>query len=328
MRDAAGVGLLLLIFGLALAVVTDIVIDRSSFRPTGAEAATSLLAAGYLCAAVFVLLDDWRHLRVVAPDLPLVRGGLRAGRVALGLPTLRRGGRPLRAAARGPVPRRSRSPGSRSPRSSRPGRPWLAQRAILPRPIGRGVELARIVALAALYVAVNYYSVDKGFLEEIGRVVGAPRHRAGEHRPAAGRVGSALYPLAVLAWGLRSRDRVLIVLGHRRRRALADDHSLLHSRRATLGRARRVGCGARGRLAAAGALAESGPRCGERFGFTAAPLYDEGRRERLLPVAAALALAPAARAHAPTSRPACRQGRRLRRRRRGRHLLVISVRGV
>ena len=36
-------------------------------------------------------------------------------------------------------------------------------------------------------------------------------------------------------------------------------------------------------------------REGERHGFTAAPLLDEGRRERLLPVAAALALAPEAR---------------------------------
>ena len=41
---------------------------------------------------------------------------------------------------------------------------------------------------------------------------------------------------------------------------------------------------------------------GERFGFTAAPLYDEGRRERLLPVAAALAMAPAARV-LPDERP-------------------------
>jgi len=58
LRSAGGVGVALLIFGLALAVLTDVVIDRSAFAPTGAEAATSLLATGYLCAAAFVLLDD------------------------------------------------------------------------------------------------------------------------------------------------------------------------------------------------------------------------------------------------------------------------------
>jgi hypothetical protein len=36
LRDAFGVGLTLLIFGAALAVVTDIVIDRCAFQPTGA----------------------------------------------------------------------------------------------------------------------------------------------------------------------------------------------------------------------------------------------------------------------------------------------------
>lgn len=157
-----------------------------------------------------------------------------------------------------------------------------------------GVELARIVALAALYVAVNYYSVDNGYLEEIGRVVGTPRHRAGNIGLTLAAVGSALYPLAVLGWGLRSRDRSLIVAG-----VVAAALSLTTVRfyihvaplwvvLATAGAA----------LGGASLLLERWLRAGrdaERFGFTAAPLYDEERRERLLPIAAALALAPAAR---------------------------------
>ena len=294
-RDALGVGLTLLIFGAALAVITDIVVDRCAFQPTGAEAATSLLAAGYLCAGAFVLLDDLHlhgheALRLTYPWCAAVfalaawRWGFRlyAGAAALFVLLLT-----------------AQFPGARPT--------WIAVAALIAAwatvaratreltPSHReGVELVRIVALAAFYAAINYYSVDKGFLEEIGRIVGATPHRAGAVGLLLAGVGSALYPLAVLAWGLRSRDRALITVG-----IVAAALSLTTVRCYIHVAPLWVALAASGAaLAVTSMLLERWLRSGpdaERFGFTAAPLYDEGRRERLLPVAAALAMAPAAR---------------------------------
>jgi hypothetical protein len=295
-REAGSVGMLLMVFGLALAATTDLVVERCSFRPTGAEAATSLLAAGYLCAAVFALLEDLHldgreTLRLTCPwcasvfALAAWRWGFRlyAGAAALFMLLLA-----------------AQFPGARLI--------WIAAAAFIAgwasviratrelAPSHReGVTLVRIFALAAIYAAVNYYSVDKGFIEELGRIAGATRHRAGDVSLLLAVAGSALYPLWLLIWGLRSRDRTLVGLG-----ILAAALSLgtirYYVHVAPLWVVLAVSGAA---LAGASLLLERWLRSGregERFGFTAAPLYDEGRRERLLPVAAALAMAPAARA--------------------------------
>jgi len=294
-RSAGGVGVALLVFGVALAVLTDIVIDRSAFVPTGAEAATSLLATGYLCAAAFVLLDDLHlhgheALRLTYPWCAVVfalaawRWGFRfyAGAAAIFVLLLT-----------------AQVPGARLL--------WIAVAALIAAwasvaratreltPSHRGgVELVRIVALAAIYVAINYYSVDTGFLEEIGRIIGAQRHHAGEVSLLLAALGSALFPLAVLAWGLRSRDRALITLGIvTAALSLTTIRFYFHIAPLWL-----VLAASGAALAVASVLLERWLRSGldaERFGFTASALYDEGRRERLLPVAAALAMAPAAR---------------------------------
>lgn len=295
LREAAGVGALLLIFGVALAVVTDIVVDRCSFQPTGAESATSLLAAGYLCAAVFVLLDDLHldghgALRLTYPWCAAVfalaawRWGFRlyAGAAVLFvllLATQFPGARPLWIAFAALIA--AWATVARATRELTP-----SHRA--------GVDLVRIVALAAIYAATNYYSVDKGLLEEIGRLAGAPHHRAGDVSLLLAGVGSALYPLAILAWGLRARDRALIA-GGIVAAALSLTTIRFYFHLAPLW----VVLAASGAaLAGTSLLLERWLRSGtaaERFGFTAAALYGEGRRERLLPVAAALAMAPAAR---------------------------------
>ena len=158
-----------------------------------------------------------------------------------------------------------------------------------------GFDLARILALAAIYAAVNYYSVDNGFLEEIGRIAGAPRHRAGEISLLLAGIGSALYPAVIIIWGLRSRNRVLLTVGVvTAALSLTTIRFYVHVAPlwAVLAAA---GAALAGTSLALERWLRSGD-AGERFGFTAAPLYDEGRRERLLPVAAALALAPEARA--------------------------------
>ncbi len=294
-REASGVGVLLLLFGIALTVVTDIVIDRCSFRPTGAEAATSWLAVSYLCAAAYVRLDNLHlgvheALRLTFPWCAAVfalaawRWGFRlyAGAAALFVLLLS-----------------AQFPGARAI--------WIAVAVLIATwatvtrarrelaPSHReGVDLVRIVALAAIYGASNYWSVDKGFFEEIARIAGAPRHHAGDVSLLLAGVGSALFPLAILAWGLRARDRVLIVVG-----IVAAALSLTTIRFYFHVAPLWVVLAASGAvLAGASLLLERWLRSGddaERFGFTAAPLYDEECRERLLPVAAALAMAPAAR---------------------------------
>jgi hypothetical protein len=301
LRDAATVGGALLILGLALAFATDIVVDRCSFRPTGAEAATSLLAAGYLCAAVFVLLDDLKLPGAAALRLTYswcaavfalaawrwgfrIYGGIAAVFVLL-------------LAAQFPAARLV----------------WIAAALLaawaartlrtrdLPPAHRDGVELARVVALAAIYVAVNYFSVKEGLVEEIGRVVGTPHHRADDVSLLLAGIGSALYPLALVVRGLRSRDRVLTDLGIAAA-ALSLTTLLSYAHVEPLWAVLAVAGAA---LAGTSLFLErwlhSGAD-GERCGYTAAPLDDERHRERLLPVAAVITIGPEARA-GPDERP-------------------------
>jgi hypothetical protein len=294
-REALGVGALRLILGVALAVVTDVVVDRCSFQPTGAEAATSLLATGYLCAAVFVLVDDLHAhgqaaLRMTYPWCAAVfalaawRWGFRiyaavAAIFVLLLSAQFPGARPLWIAVAALIAA------------------WAsvvrATRELTPSH-REGVELVRFVGLAAIYAGVNYLSVDKGWLEEIGHILGAPRQRAGAVSLLLAGIGSALYPPAIIAWGLRSRDRALIAAG-----AVFAALSLATVRfYVEVAPLWAVLAASGAALAGASLLLERWLRSGdgaERYGFTAASISDEGRREQLLPVAAALAMAPPAR---------------------------------
>jgi hypothetical protein len=295
LHEATEVGCTFLLSGLALAAVTEVVVDRCSFQPTGAEAATSLLAAVYLCAAAFTLLDDlhlsWPEtLRLACPWCAAVfalaawRWGFRlyGGAATVFI---------LLLAAQFPCARLA----------------WVAAAALLAAwatvavrardlaPSHRGsLELVRIVSLAAIYAAVNYYSVEKGLIEEIGRAVGAPRHRADNDGLLLAGIGSALYPLGLFVGGLRSRDRALIDLGIvAAGLSLATAFLYLHPGPLWL-----VLAASGAVLAGTSLLLErwlrSG-RDGERAGFTAATLDDEGRQERLLAAAAGLATAPEAR---------------------------------
>jgi len=301
LHEATEVGCTLLLAGLALAAVTEVVIDRCSFQPTGAEAATSLLATGYLCAGAFALLDNlhlsWPEtLRLACPWCAAVFA-LAAWRWGFRL----YGG----AAAIFVLLLAAQFPGARLA--------WIATASLLAAwataaarggglaPSRRGsLELVRIVSLAAIYAAVNYSSVDKGLIEEIGRAVGAPHHRAGRISLLLAGAGSALYPLGLLARGLRSRDRALIDLGIvAAGLSLATASVYLH-----LGPLWLVLAASGGVLAGTSLLLErwlrSG-RDGERFGFTALPLGDEERKKILLPVASALATTP--EAHNPSAGP-------------------------
>lgn len=294
-RREAAAAAMLIFCGLTLALATEVLLDRCAFRPTGAEAATSLLAVGCLAAAAFVL-GDHLHLRGASA----ARLGFAWSAAVLGLAAWRWGFRLYAgAAAVALLLLAAQFPGGRLA--------WAAAAALLAggaaRLLGAGgltachrgaLQLVRVTALAAIYVALNYYSVAGSLLEEVGRAVGAPHHRPGDAALLLAAVGSGVYPLALLGWGARSRDRALIDLG-----VLTAALSLGTLRYYLPFAPLWVVLAVSGAALCAAAMALErwlrADRDGERLGFTAAPLYDEQRRERLLPVAAALALAPAAR---------------------------------
>jgi len=294
-REAGSAAAIFLAAGAALALLTDAIVERSSFRPTGAEAATSLLGVSYLIFAAFALGDHF-HLR----ETHAQRLALGWGAAVLALAAWRWGFRVYAGAAAGallllaahlPAPRLAWLAAASV--IALVANAALARRDLCPSHRG-GVALARTVALAAIYVAANYYAADKGFIEDIAREPGAPRHHAGEITLLLAWAGSALWPIILVAWGVRARDRALIALGVVvAALSLATVRFYLHLAPLWL-----VLAASGAALAGASLLLErwlrSG-RDGERGGFTAAPLYDESLRGRLLPVAAALASAPEAR---------------------------------
>ena len=310
----------------ALALLTDVDPRPQPFSPTGAEAATSLLAVAYLVASASILCDHF-HLRGATAQrlcfawaaavlaLAAWRWGFRvyAGAAAGAL---------LLLAANFPAPRLAWLAAAASMAAGAGS--LLARRDFTPSHRG-GIALARAVALAAVFLAVNYLSVRQGLHRGDRPRSAQPHHRAGEIALVLAWAGSALYPPLSRRLGRaharprahrpRDRDRGLSLATLRFYVQIAPLWAVL----AAAGAA----------LAGASLLLERWLRSGaggERAGFTAAPLYDESRRERLLPVAAALASAPEARALPQEPRGSAGRGRGLRRRRRRRHLLVISVR--
>jgi hypothetical protein len=67
------------------------------------------------------------------------------------------------------------------------------------------------VALVAVYAALNLYSLDHHVVESIAKWNGPPSLQAGLRAPSA--VATAVFPVAVLAWGIRSRRTLLLDLG-------------------------------------------------------------------------------------------------------------------
>jgi hypothetical protein len=137
-----------------------------------------------------------------------------------------------------------------------------------------------LMGVGAVYVAVNVYSLDVGALEELRRLARGPT------APPAGlfilaAVATAVLPLAVLAWGWRTRRTFLLDAG-----IVLLALSLVTLRHYVHAAPLWVALTASGAALIALALAveralRRGPG-GERAGFTADALFADERRQQLL----------------------------------------------
>lgn len=152
-----------------------------------------------------------------------------------------------------------------------------------------------VVSLLAVYAAVNLYSLDEGLIESIAtEPLPVPRHAA---RLLAG-LATAIAPLALLVWGVRTRRTILLDVG-----ILTTALSLLTFQHyAKLRPLWAVLLVAGSAVVAAAAwigrrLAKS-PR-GERLGITADLLFEDRETQGVIEAAAVAAvLAPAAETRA------------------------------
>jgi hypothetical protein len=300
-RDAALLQAALLGGGAACLAVTDRLAGSPRWARRGVAGALSVLGASMLLLGVALLASQTLRLRDddivdVVLGAALLLCGLAACRWGSPLFTGLAGGALLVGLARLPHPRIL----------------WLAAGATLVVATAPGLDSARLapsrrlgaavltmMGLGAIYVAANLYALDAGLLEHLARLGPArPEPSSGGRLAAA--LGTALIPLAVLAWGLWTRRTLLLDIGIvllalsaltlRQYVALAPPWVMLTAGGALLAGAAILLERALGRAPG-----------GERAGFTAEPLFSDERGQRALEVAGAVA-AFGPRAGAPSDK--------------------------
>lgn len=208
-----GGAILLVLFGILLAIATEVQLGRLRRTQGGTEAATAFLAVAYLLGGLLWLAIREGKLGERAGinlALVLVAGLCAAAAYRWGYTVFAAAAAVavFLLAARGPFGRLL----------------WIAGAAVLAPALLRAAESARLapahrrglravaaVALVALYVAVHLGSWDARVVEHIaGRNPGPPDGRA-LRRLAT--LGTALVPVAVLVWGVATRRRLQIDLG-------------------------------------------------------------------------------------------------------------------
>ncbi|HVT59540.1 MAG TPA: hypothetical protein VHR45_14200 [Thermoanaerobaculia bacterium] len=289
-----GLALLGLIAGGALAALTEHQIGTLRRRQGGTEAATSLAAAGCLLGALTWGLPphlDWREGFAAISLAAAALLGTAAWR--WGYPLYAGAGAAALLLAAAPLPA-GRLLWIALPLAAAPLLVRLSEAPRLPPADRDSCTAALIVALAALYTAVNLRSWEEQLIEAAFGRGGEPRPHGGLAWWAAA-AATALVPAVLVALGLRRRRYPLLVAG-----AGSGVASLVTLRYYVHFAPLWVVLTLSGLLLAALALVlarylESGPG-GERHGITAAPLFADPARGRFLEAgAAALTLAPAAR---------------------------------
>jgi hypothetical protein len=294
--DNGLIGVLAIAFGLFLCVMTEVQVGGFRRSEGGTESATALVGLAYMIGgAALLLFEVARPGEHAALSWTLALAGAALATAAW------RWGMPALAAlagvcfflllAQGPLPRLF----------------WAVASLMMIPPLVAGGEDARLppahrrslqvmlgLSLVALYVCFHLGSWDNGFIESMRG--GGHRLRESSLRPLA-KVGTALIPTAVVAFGVFSRRRVFLDVG------LALGLASLITMRfyvhvAPMWVVLALGGGAA--IAAALALRRflASAAGGERGGFTAEPLFEDPDRHRPLEVTTALTLGPAARATA------------------------------
>ncbi len=293
-----GLTVLCLFFGGALAVATEFQQGPLRFDGTGGEAATSLLSLVFLMSAAFSAIAEGLSPHRIGGLLVFAAFLFAAGWWRWALPAYAAvSAVSIFFAVSNLVP---------FPRAA-----WIALADILVFPAGRlrdrarlapaqrtGISVILAAGLAAGYAALNLYSFDRGVIEDFRSGPSAAR-LAWPLARALFIAATALYPVAVLAAGARTRNRLLIDLG------------LVFSALSLVTLRAYVHLGPLWLVLTEGGVAlvvlalaaerflAAGPNR-ERGGLTAEPLFEDESRVRLLSAAAVLAtLSPDARSAAP-----------------------------
>lgn len=184
--------------------------------------------------------------------------------------------------------------------ATRLDRPGLAP------PHRRGMAAVLLVSLAALYAAGNYYSLNHHLIEQSEFFLS---HYYTDDLPLpwvvrwASILGTALMPVALLAWGIRSRRTLVLDAG-----IVATALSLLTLRAYVhVAPAWVILCLGGAALALAAFFAErrlDRAPDGEIGGFTARPLFGEEKRQAAFQIATTAATLPHAAEVSPSPAPA------------------------
>jgi len=213
--ETASVGqVLLLLFAIACLVATDLLEASPRLARRGAAGATSVLGVGFLLGAFALFLSETLRLRLDDGIDALLMAG-----VVVCAASCWRWGNPLFAAlaALSLLLLLGRMPHGRLL--------WLLVGAVLVGLAARrldthawapshrlGAAVLVVAGTAAVYAAVNVYSFDEHLLENLARFT---PDRVAPSRPllVVSAIATAAVPLAVLAWGARSRRAFLLDTG-------------------------------------------------------------------------------------------------------------------
>jgi hypothetical protein len=299
-RSSTAMQILLLLWGAACLVATEVLEASPRSARRGAAGATSVLGVGFFLLGLgLVLVESVRLHGDDAIDLLLVAAVLTCGLAAW------RWGSPLFAGLGGVVLFCSlaRLPHGRIL--------WLLAGAALTGLAAWGLDEVRlapshrigaavltVVGIGAVYAAANVYSLDEASLEHLARLAPGREDLPRSARLAAA-AATALLPLAVLAWGLRSRRTFLLDTG-----IVLLALSLVTVRQYVHVAPLWVVLILAGALLVVLALAVERAlrraRDGEIAGFTADPLFSDERRQQVLQIVPAVAaFTPEARTPAP-----------------------------
>ena len=301
-RSATQIQIVLVLWGVACLVVTDVLEGSPRSARRGAAGATSILGVGFFLLGLGLVLVETVGLREDDAIDTLL-----AATVLVGALAAWRWGGPQFAGLAGVALFCSlaRQPHGRVL--------WiLAGAALTGAAAGKlddgrlapshrlAAAILTVIGIGAVYAAANVYSLDEGLLEHLARVA-PPRADLPRGAHLAAALATAGLPLAVLGWGLGSRRTFLLDTG-----IVLLAVSLVTLRHYVHVAPLWVVLTLSGALLVALALAIERAlrraRGGEIAGFTADPLLSDERRQQALqvgPVVAAFAPGAAAPPHDP-----------------------------